>query len=283
MATVRAQEKHITVNGVKLRYLDWGTPGKTPLVCLHGFTEQVHIWDNFAEAMAPHFHVLTVDQRGHGDSQWASDGYARDKFVDDVAAFVDALNLSRFVLAGLSMGGWLSLLYTAQHPERVERIIMVDIAPEASPAFKADMENMPPIPMEFASFQDAVDWMRQRNPWASDAGLRKDTEDKTRHTSDGKWTWKADPALFNFKETLPDMTDQGLIGRYWKAVETITCPILEVRGAESNLVTDETIQKMKQIGKDVTSVDVPGAGHIVTVDKPDEFIQVTRSFLGVPG
>ena len=51
MTTVKAQEKHVTVNGVQLRYLDWGTAGKTPLVCLHGHTGQAHIWDEFAEAM----------------------------------------------------------------------------------------------------------------------------------------------------------------------------------------------------------------------------------------
>ena len=100
MTAIKGQEKRITVNGVNLRYLDWGTTGRMPLVCLHGFTEQLHIWDEFAEAMAPHYHVLTLDQRGHGDSQWASTGYSRDQFVEDVEAFVDELNLSRFVLAG---------------------------------------------------------------------------------------------------------------------------------------------------------------------------------------
>ncbi len=91
MNTLKAQEKHIIVNRVKLRYFDWGTAGKTPLVCLHGHTGQGHIWDEFADAMSPHYHVLTVDQRGHGESQWADTGYARDRFVEDLAAFADGL------------------------------------------------------------------------------------------------------------------------------------------------------------------------------------------------
>ena len=66
MTTVKAQEKFVTVNGAQLRYLDWGTAGKTPLVCLHGHTGQAHIWDEFAEAMAPHYHELA----------WASGGTA---------------------------------------------------------------------------------------------------------------------------------------------------------------------------------------------------------------
>ncbi len=171
MTTVKAQEKFVTVNGVQLRYLDWGTAGKTPLVCLHGHTGQAHIWDEFAEAMAPHYHVLAVDQRGHGGSQWADTGYARDRFVEDLAGFVDSLGLSRFVLAGLSMGGWHSLLYTPDHQDRVERIIIVDIGPEPSAQWRERTAARPITPLEFPSLDDAILWMRQGNPWASDAGL----------------------------------------------------------------------------------------------------------------
>ena len=281
MTTVKAQEKHLTVNDVRLRYLDWGTAGKTPLVCLHGHTGQAHIWDEFAEAMAPHYHVLTVDQRGHGESQWANTGYARDRFVEDLAAFVDALGLSRFVLAGLSMGGWHSLLYTPDHQERVERIIIVDIAPEPSAEWREQLGSRPPTPLEFPSLDAAVSWMRESNPWATDARLRKDAEDKLRQNENGRWTWKADTALFNIQ--LPDMTDQSLISRYWNAVETITCPILEIRGTESGLVSDETLAKMKERSKQLTSIDIAGAGHVVTVDKPSEFIATSRPFLGVDG
>ena len=280
MTTVKAQEQHITVNGVQLRYLDWGTAGKTPLICLHGHTGQAHIWDEFAEAMSPHYHVLAVDQRGHGKSQWADTGYARDRFVEDLSAFVDALALPRFVLAGLSMGGWHSILYAMEHPERVERIIIVDIAPEPSPAAMADMEKRPPTPMEFPSLDAGVDWMREGNSWATDARLRKDAEDKIHQSEDGRWIWRADSALFNI--TLPDLTDPELIGRYWKAIESISCPILEVRGTESPLVSNEVIRRMEEVGKQFRSVDVPGAGHVVTVDKPQEFIAVTSDFLGVP-
>ena len=279
MTTVKAEEKFVTVNGVKLRYLDWGTSGKPPLVCLHGHTGQAHIWDEFAEAMSPHYHVLAVDQRGHGGSQWASTGYARDRFVEDLASFVDALGLSKVVLAGLSMGGWHSLLYTPDHQDRVERIIIVDISPQPSLGWQERANSRPVTPLEFPSLDEAIAWMRQYNPWASNAGLRKDAEDKMHQREDGKWTWKADSSLFNIP--LPDQSDTKLWDRYWKAIDSITCPILEVRGAESGLVADETIEQMKQRGKQFMSVDIPDAGHVVTVDKPYEFIEATRSFLRV--
>ncbi|MDP7102379.1 MAG: alpha/beta hydrolase [SAR202 cluster bacterium] len=274
----RYTSKRITINGNSLRYLDWGSEGKPHLVCLHGHTGQAHIWEEFAEAMSEHYHVLALDQRGHGESEWADDGYARDRFVDDVAAFVDALGLEKFVLAGLSMGGWHSMLYTAEHADRVERIIMVDIGPE--PSQEATAPARPPTPMEFGSVEDAIAWAREGNPWASDDRLASDMNDKLKDAGNGNVTWKADTKLFN--TPLPDMTDPGLIGRYWNALETIPCPILEVRGAESPLVSDDVLDRMKAWSKALTSMDIPDAGHVVTVDKPYEFIEATRAFLGVP-
>ena len=269
----------ITVNGVRLRYLDWGTRGLPPMVCLHGHTGQARIWDEFAEATRGSYHVYALDQRGHGESAHAADGYARDRFVEDLAAFADALGLERFTLSGLSMGGWHSMLYAADNPERVERIVMVDIGPEPSEAARTSAGDRPPTPMEFDSLDDAVAWARAGNPWASDARLAQDVRDKTRQTDGGKWTWKADPALFNVP--LPDMSDETLIGRYWSALKTIPCPILEVRGADSPLVSDEILARMKAAAKDLRSVDVADAGHVVTVDKPAEFVEATRGFLGV--
>jgi pimeloyl-ACP methyl ester carboxylesterase len=281
MTSTQPTSKYITINDVRIRYLDWGTEGLPPLVCLHGHTGQARIWDEFAEVMRESYHVYALDQRGHGESGYASDGYARDRFVEDLAAFVDALGLDRFTLAGLSMGGWHSMLYTADHPDRVERIVMVDIGPEPSETAKAGASSRPATPMEFPSLDDAFDWMRSSNPWASDERLMQDARDKMKQTADGNWTWKADPSLFN--TPLPDMSDSSLISRYWSALEAIPCPILEVRGADSPLVSDEILDRMKAAARDLASIDIPDAGHVVTVDKPAEFVEATRSFLKVTG
>ena len=280
MTATQVQEKHVTVNGVRLRYFDYGNEGAMPMVCLHGHTGQAHIWDEFAEAMAPNFHVVTIDQRGHGESEHASTGYMRDRFVEDLDELVVALGFDRFVLVGLSMGGWHSLLYTGEkHPEKVERIVIVDIGPESSERAQQDWGSRPPTPMSFASVDEAFAFARDGNPWASDARLRKDTEEKLKQNADGTWTWRADAALFNVP--LADGTDETLINRYWKALETIEQPILEVRGLESPLLDDKLRDKMIATAKNLSWVDVPDAGHVVTVDKPQEFIEVTREFLGV--
>jgi pimeloyl-ACP methyl ester carboxylesterase len=278
MGKVLPTKQFISVNDTRLHYLEWGLPDSIPLICLHGHTGHANIWDEFAEAMSDQYRVLAIDQRGHGDSDWAKTGYSRDRFVEDLESFVDLLKLDSFVLVGLSMGGWHSLLYTTKHPDRVKRIVMVDIAPEPSEIAIAQMSIRPSTPMTFETFDDAVTWMRKGNPFASDESLCKDAKHKLQNREDGAWTWKADHSLFNIQ--LPDMNDQTLIDRYWDAFETINCPILEVRGLESQLVSDKVIDKMKKKGKQFTSIDIPKAGHIVTVDKPLEFIEATRKFLG---
>ena len=280
MTTVKPKERHVSVNNLRLHYLDWEAEGKPPMLCLHGHTGEAHLWDEFAEAMSPSYHVYSLDQRGHGDSQWAADGYDRDRFVEDLAAFLDALALPKVVLVGHSMGGWNTLLYTASHQERVDRIVIVDIAPEPSEASRQQFGSRPPTPLGFTSFEETVARSREGNPWATDARLRQDMANKLRQRQDGSWIWKADPALFN--TPLRDPQDPELTARYWRSLAAITCPILEVRGAESPLVSDEVLERMREANPGFTSVDIHGAGHVVPMDKPREFIEAARAFLGVP-
>ena len=206
-------------------------------------------------------------------------GTGWDKFVEDLATFVDVLELERFTLAGLSMGGWHSMLYAAAHPGRVERIVIVDIGPEPSDELFAPPWIRPDAPVQFDSLEDAVAWMRSGNPWASGSRLMKDALDRMKKSGDGLWSWKADPALFRMP--LSEVSNPEPVSSGWNALEKISCPILEVRGSESTAVSDEVLDRMKDAAADLTSVDVANAGHLVTVDKPEEFIAATRKFLGV--
>ena len=174
------------------------------------------------------------------------------------------------------MGGWHSILYAADNPDLVRRIVMVDIAPEPSPE-RMEASPAAPTPMEFTALEDGFRWIRSGNELASDTRLMEDAKARLRQADSGSWTWKAD--LKGFDNPLPDMTDFSLISRYWSAIESIQCPILEIRGAESNLVSDNTIEKMKRLGKEVSSVDIDRAGHVVMVDQPEPFIEAIKGFV----
>ena len=104
MAT-EPQSQYVLLNGLRFHYLDWGNDSAQPLKLLHGFTSHAHSWATFARAMQDCYHVLALDQRGHGESGRTSD-YTPNAMIEDVRAFAHALHLDKFALLGLSMGGW---------------------------------------------------------------------------------------------------------------------------------------------------------------------------------
>ena len=276
-----ASEHFIEVNGVNLRYFSWGSESNPKMICLHGHTGQAHIWDKFAQEMSENYHVLAFDQRGHGGSSYAADGYDRDKFVNDLDAIIETLKIDRVTLVGLSMGGWHSILYTSEfHPEKVEKIVIVDIGPESSEEFKKSFEDNgvrvePKI--KFESFEEAFNEARSNNPWVSNENLTQDLNNRLNQNKDGTWQWKADPNLII--PPLKDGTDENLIRRYWEGLAKINCPILEIQGMESTLLSSELKEKMSAAAQNLTWIEIPNAGHVVTVDQPELFIEATREFL----
>src|ERR1700730_4084768 len=128
------REGTLSPPGSRLHYLEWGDAKAPPLVLLHGITGHARTWDTLAVALADTWHVLTLDQRGHGDSDPAPDGdYSVGAMADDLGAFADALGLSTFALLGLSMGGRVAMGFAGEHPQRVQRLVIVDIAPDIHP------------------------------------------------------------------------------------------------------------------------------------------------------
>ena len=132
MAAALPTSRHLEINRLKFHYLDWGGDGP-PLVMLHGLTGHAHTWDHTAAALSARYHVYALDQRGHGDTDWAS-RYGIPAMLGDLLGFLDALQLPVVTLMGLSMGGIVAYQFTAAHPERVSRLVVLDIGPEIAPA-----------------------------------------------------------------------------------------------------------------------------------------------------
>ncbi len=133
-------------------------------------------------------------QRGRGDSVWARDGdYSTQAFVSDLAAFAGALNLDTFVLVGHSMGGHNSMAFAANYPDRIQKLIIVDIGPTVDPLSNARIgEEINTLPEAFDSFEAVVDYMGEQNRFASDAILRRRLQYATRELPDGKVGWRYD-------------------------------------------------------------------------------------------
>ena len=192
--TDEAVSASVTLNGLRFHYLDWGNEDAPPLLLLHGFTGHARHWEYVAGELRSRFHVLALDQRGHGDSEWAP-VYGSGPMVDDLAAFVDTLGLGELSLVGMSMGGINGLLYTATHADRVSRLVLGDIGPEVAPAGVERIRRQVASRDTFESIDDAFEFQRANNPRATPWALRERVEHNLVELPDGTLTWKYDRAL----------------------------------------------------------------------------------------
>ena len=117
-----AKSSFVTVNGVKLHYIDWGGQGET-ILFLAGFNDTAHVYDSFAPQFTDRFHVLGVTRRGVGDSDKPATGYDTSTWVEDIRQFLDSLGIGKVNLIGHSMAGGEITLFATRYPERVARLV----------------------------------------------------------------------------------------------------------------------------------------------------------------
>ena len=99
-------DKFVTVTGLRIHYLDWGSPDKPPFIMLHGIGRVAHSFDHIAPRFTDKYHVIAMDMRGHGDSSWSPEGaYLVEDYVKDLEGLVEQLNLRGLTLLGNSTGG----------------------------------------------------------------------------------------------------------------------------------------------------------------------------------
>jgi len=271
-----AHDGRITARGLTFHYVEWGAAPAPPLLCLHGITQTAHSWDEVAAELSGAHRVLCVDQRGHGDSDWAPDGdYSRQTQAADLDALTDTLGLSRFILAGMSMGGINAITFTARHPEKVRALIIVDVSPEIQVRGVENIRNFIQAADELDSFEAFVERAHQFNPRRSLDNIRSRLSHNLKQLPSGKWTWKYDKALRS-----PERGFQAsALFNLWDDVHTIRCPTLIIKGGESDILSAESADKLQAAIPGSRVAVVPGAGHSVMGDNPAAFVAVTRAFI----
>jgi esterase len=272
--TLKPEDKFVTLNGLRFHYLDWGNEAKPALVLLHGFTSHAHSWDTFARSVAERYHVVALDQRGHGETEWTDD-YAAERRVEDLDVFVKALGFSKFHLLGLSMGGICAYGYTALQPETVEKLVIVDIGPELMSQGTKRIGTGVLQKDIFESEEEAYKFARAGNALADDKELRHRIQYSIKQTDDGKWTYRYDKLLRSPARPLPRQDAE----KAWAMLRQITCPTLLVRGEKTDLLSEEVAGRMTREIKNCRLVNVPDAGHSVPLDNPQGFIAAVTNFL----
>jgi pimeloyl-ACP methyl ester carboxylesterase len=261
------------VGGMRLHFLDWGTAGLPPLVCLHGITQTAHSWDEVAPALRAHHHVRALDQRGHGDSAWAADGdYRIDTQSGDIAAFLAQVVGAPTVLVALSMGGLTAMTVAARRPELVRGLVVVDIAPEVRRQGVEHIRSFVTANDELDSFEEFVARAHAFNPRRSIDNIRDRLRHNLKKLSNGRWTWKYDPILRDPTPLGGAPTD------VWERVRAIRCPMLVVRGAESDILAPEAAARLAEVAHAQVRT-VAAAGHSVMGDNPAGFLAAVEPFL----
>ncbi len=275
--TAQSTDCYVEANGLKFHYLNWGNPENPPLVLLHGVGQTCHTWDLFAAAMSPHFHVMAFDQRGHGDTDWAPDkDYSRKTMVKDAEGFTTALGLDRFFLTGMSMGGANSLSFTANNPERVEALVVVDVGPRVENKGVQHIRNFMKDFREFDSLDEAAEVIHTYNPRRPLEVIRKYTVMyNLKQLPSGKWTWKYD-TYFSAGHSRIDV--KQMQAELSTEVKKITCPTLVVKGGESDVLSLDGARFLQEAIPGSEFALVEGAGHSVMGDNPPGFEAAVREF-----
>jgi pimeloyl-ACP methyl ester carboxylesterase len=281
---LQAQDRFVSLGGLRFHYRDWGDPTAPPLVLLHAYTSHARSWDTVARGLADRFRVLALDQRGHGETEWASD-YHELRLVDDLAAFVDALELETFSVVGFSIGSYAACSYALLNPGRVRRLVLAECFAEDPSVVQSPTEGTEHIralralsaefhgPAETVA-EEAAAAYRPLAPYAAEDELRRWMLGGLIQKEDGRWTWRSDPVL---RQPGPPQRLNSTADIFAARLAGVTNPTLLVVGAESFMA--ESAEQIAKANSGKRLVVLPRTGHWVPLDNPSEFLEVAGRFL----
>lgn len=266
-------DHYVEAGGLRLHYLDYGSEGRQPILCIHGGAAHAHWFDFFAPGFNTNYHVRALDLRGHGDSAWMNPPtYGYERYAADVAEVVEKLDLQDFILVGHSMGGMVSILYTALHPGRVRALIVVDSTLRMTPDRVAMLREVGSRPgSRYATHEEFLARFRLRPAGTSAAPeiIRHLAERSGRQLPDGSWTHKFDRNVYAQRDSIDGIP-------YWGR---INMPTLLVKGGRSQRISPEVFAEARAHCPHVELAEVPHSDHHVFLDNPPGFERVVKDFL----
>jgi len=274
---VLPSERIVDIGGLRFRYLDWGNDGLRPILFLHGGALTAHTWDLCCLALRDEFHCLALDQRGHGDTDWAPDAdYSIAAQREDVRGFVDKLGLDRFILAGMSMGAINALAFAIHYPEKLSHLVIIDAGPEIRRPGSRRIRDFVNGGANPESLDAIIERALAFNPRRDPKILRRSLMHNLRQQTDGNWVWKYDRKRFQQMDRDAHTAERRALA---DGLAKITVPTLVVRGAESDVFHKEDAERLAQRLPDGRYVTIPRAGHTVQGDNPKELAEALREFL----
>ena len=275
-----ARRGAVDVPGVRLAYLEAGSPGRPPVLLLHGGAAHAHWFDAVLPALAARFHVVALDQRGHGESGWPiPPAYATEDFTGDVAALMDHLGWhpawgpdgSRPIVVGHSMGGYNALAFAAWYPEWLRGLVVMDTRPAIPEERLHQMRERGLRPHRLhATLAAAVSAFHLLPPdTVADPGLLAHLAEAAVVARNGGFTLRFDPAGYAERHPVD----------LWPLVPRVTAPTLLIRGEWSPVLPRDTAARLREALPGARLVEVPGSYHHVLLDRPADVTAALLDFL----
>jgi esterase len=269
-------DKTITVNGLRIHYLEWGAANAPPVVCVHGYTGSADAFNALARHFQHRLRIIAPDVRGHGESEWSPEGaYGYLDQMSDVAALVDRLELERFALIGTSMGGVIAMAYAAAHPRRLKSLVINDVGPEVEQGSARITQAVGGRPASFATLDEATAYRAEMSPILAARPANDQHElalGVLREAPDGRWVWKMDPAYIEQRiargaPARPDL---------WPGLKALPCPTQVIWGTTSDVLGEQQARRMVNTLPHGELVSVPGIGHAPTLVEPPVLAALER-------
>ncbi len=265
-------DEFATVNGCRLHYQDWGARDTSAILMVHGLTQHSHTFDAVAQQFHGRYRCIALDIRGRGESAWSGGKtYNHREYVKDVIALMAQLEVPRWHYIGTSMGGQIGMLIAAQRPQVFLSLVLNDIGPEIDPAGAQRIgAYVKAVPASFPDFEACIDWAIAQYPWFQ--GLPRDAVANAvkwavREREQGGWRFRFDPAIVDGAPTDPAALRKAGVAM-WAGLKALQCPVLLVRGMQSDVLHPDTAAAMGREQPRLTQVDVPGMGHAPTLAEP---------------
>lgn len=274
--------ERLTFRGAGLNLVaDAAGPAEGPrILLLHGGGQTRQSWNGaVAEAAQRGYRAISLDLRGHGDSDWATDGYQLGKFEADVRQVITQIGGEPPVLVGASLGGLLSLPIAAAPPPRVRALVLVDVTPRIEPEGANEIGTfMNSAPHGFASVEAAADavaaYLPHRPRPADTSGLKRNLR-----LRDGRYYWHWDPAFLEMGREARESDFLDGQNAMHVAARSVRVPTLLVRGTRSRIVSEEGAREFLEMVPHAEFVDIADAHHMVAGDANDAFNDAVFSFI----
>jgi len=265
--------------GLELVASDRAGPG-TPILLVHGFSNNRFVWDEIADGLSHHHRTLAVDLRGHGDSDWSPDAhYGVPDYAADLPAVLDAAQIPRAIVVGHSLGGNAATLFAAKHPERVDALVLVDTGPSLSlGAMMFVARDVSGALRSYATTAEYQELLETTYPVGNRRTLARMAQTGLVARVDGRLEPKLDPGILQGPSDPEHWV--RLEHQLWRALREIHCPTLVVRGGLSAMLAEKVAIEMAESAlEDGTLRTVERAGHAVMVDDSSALLKEIESFL----